>query len=213
MEKKKATNAEPSSGTQLPDKGASELELATETRFTDLTSGDQAACEDFVREHYAGVFRWFMWLTSDQEKAADLTQDTFAGFWHSIQQKIPEAAPKVWLFAIGRNLWRKHCRNKKRREKEEGPAPLDYVEGNDPEPSRVAEQADLARRIEAEVAELPDDYREAFTLRLWQDFDYDEIAEVQGITRDLARWRYFRARQMIRSRVKSLELEEEHHGS
>ena len=51
-----------------------------------------------------------------------------------------------------------------------------------------------ARKLGAE-------FREVFTLRAWQNWEYAEIAAVQGISPALVRWRFFRARQQIRARL------------
>ena len=40
---------------------------------------------------------------------------------------------------------------------------------------------------------------EVFTLRFWNELGYDEIGQIQGVTADLARWRYFAAREAIAS--------------
>lgn len=185
------------------------MDSAGGNQFIKLRDGHKAVCDDFVARHYEGLYRWFLSLTGDPEKSADLTQDTFVGFWQSLKRTIPQAPPHVWLFSIGRNLWRKHCRTKKRRRAHESDALVEEVSGSDPGPLAVVERAELAAQLTAEVAKLPADYREAITLRLWQDFDYDEIAEVQGISRDLARWRFFRARKLVQAQLKHWQIQTE----
>jgi DNA-directed RNA polymerase specialized sigma24 family protein len=48
------------------------------------------------------------------------------------------------------------------------------------------------------VAELSPELREAFTLRFWSEFSYEQIGEVQGVEPGLARWRYFAARRRLK---------------
>lgn len=188
--------------------------LTSGTGLAEMKSGGHAACEAFVREEYEGLFRWFLWMSRCPERAADLTQDTFAGFWQSLSRKVPDVTPRAWLYAIGRNLWRKQCRSRRVRSKEEeGQALLEQISGSDPTPDSIAEDREWVAALHAEVAQLPDDFREVLCLRLWQDFEYEEIAAVQGISRDLARWRYFRARQLLQGKLKAWQLEEEKHGS
>jgi RNA polymerase sigma-70 factor (ECF subfamily) len=50
---------------------------------------------------------------------------------------------------------------------------------------------------ERAVLELPHDLREAFTLRFWHEFSYDEMGAIQGVSADLARWRFFAARRRL----------------
>jgi RNA polymerase sigma-70 factor (ECF subfamily) len=72
--------------------------------------GDRDSREAFVRAAYAGLYRWFYRLVGSSDRAADLTQETFVAFWESLDRRRGEASPRTWLFAIGRNLWRKQAR-------------------------------------------------------------------------------------------------------
>ena len=162
---------------------------------------DGEICSEFVRDHYALLFGWLARLTGDRNDAADLTQDAFAAFWDSLRRDTPGVDPRTWLFAIARNCWRKHCRT--RAALKEHVADLNEVAeevvGNwSPEGTSEFEQA-----VESALARLPDDFREAFTLRAWHEFDFAQIGAIQGITADLARGRYFRARKLLQARLQS----------
>jgi RNA polymerase sigma-70 factor (ECF subfamily) len=164
--------------------------------------GDRVACEGFVREQYDGLFRWFLWLSNCPHRAADLTQETFAAFWGSLQRAAPETSPRTWLYSIGRNLWRKDCRSR-RSHAAEGDESLEAMTDGEPSPAEAAEHREFAAALEGAVARVPADLAEVFTLRMWHEFDYAEIAALEGITPELARWRFFRARQIIRERLKA----------
>jgi RNA polymerase sigma-70 factor (ECF subfamily) len=149
--------------------------------------------EAFVIASYAGLFRWFCHLASSPEAAADLTQATFAAFWASAGRKDPEVSPTTWLYAIGRNLWRKWLRDRKVHE----PGPLDRVADGGRSPEQRAQDREFREAADRAVAQLPHDLREAFTLRFWNEFSYEQIGEVQGVEPGLARWRYFTARRRL----------------
>ena len=51
------------------------------------------------------------------------------------------------------------------------------------------------------MIELPDDLREAFTLRFWHEFEYEEIGTVQGVAAGVARWRFFAARRRLQDKL------------
>ena len=59
----------------------------------------------------------------------------------------------------------------------------------------------MVRALEAAVAELGTEFREVFSLRVWHDLEYTEIAAIQGISPNLVRWRFFRARKQLRTRL------------
>ncbi len=170
------------------------MEHETEPRLV-----DRASREAFVRAHYAALYRWFCRLTGSPDRSADLTQETFVGFWGGLDRSPPQVSPKAWLYSIGRNLWRKQARDRR----EYRPAVLSEIPG----PERTAEQAAMDREFQAAaelaVRELPGDLREAFTLRFWQNADYEEIGIIQGVSAGLARWRYFAAKRRLTSKLAS----------
>lgn len=208
------------------------MTLVLENEFQTLAAGDRIAGEQFVRDEYEGLFRWFLWLTNCPHRAADLTQETFAAFWGSLARTTPDTSPRTWLFAIGRNQWRKDCRDRKSHAVWDGQSCpsngslagasglcddsggdlLDQITDSGPSPEEIAEHREFAAALEAEVAKLPADLREVLALRLWQEFDYDDIAAVQGIKPELARWRFFRARQILRARLNAWCLQEDNDG-
>jgi RNA polymerase sigma-70 factor (ECF subfamily) len=159
--------------------------------------GDRASREAFVRAAYAGLFAWFCRLVGSPDRAADLTQETFAAFWVSVHRMRGDVSPRTWLYAIGRNLWRKH----RRAARSYDPAGVERLAGDAPSPERQAEQREFRDAAERAVGELPADLREAFTLRFWHEFDYDEIGAIQGVTAGLARWRYFAARRRLHEKL------------
>ncbi len=159
--------------------------------------GDRASREGFVRAAYAGLFRWFCRLVGSPDLAADLTQETFAAFWESVDRHRGEASPRTWLYAIGRNLWRKH----RRAARTFVPDRVETAIDDGPSAERQAEEREFREAAERAVRELPADLREAFTLRFWHEFDYDEIGAIQGVTAGLARWRFFAARRRLHKKL------------
>ena len=155
--------------------------------------GDQDSGEAFVRAAYAGLYGWFYRLEGSSDRAADLTQETFAAFWESLDRMRGDASPRTWLFAIGKNLWRKQMRDARAFDAERVEALVD--EG--PSAERLAEDGEFREAAEQAVRELPADLREAFVLRFWHEFEYDEIGAIQGVTAGLARWRFFAARRRL----------------
>ena len=139
------------------------------------------------------------WLTRDREAAADLTQETFAAFWQSLDGR--QAPPlKQWLYGIARNRWRKRCRD----ETPGGRRPelRSEVAAALPDAAPGAGSAGNGRfsaaRVSAAVAALPADYREALVLRVFEEWDYSQIGQALGIGDGLARWRVHRARCWLR---------------
>jgi RNA polymerase sigma-70 factor (ECF subfamily) len=158
---------------------------------------DRASREAFVRAAYAELFRWFHRLTGSHHQAADLTQETFTAFWGSLDRIRGPVAPRTWLYAIGRNLWRKRIRDRRTYER----CAWELVRDENPAPDGAAADREFREAAERAVAELPGDLREAFVLRFWHEFGFAEIGAIQGVTAGLARWRYFAARRRLHEKL------------
>jgi RNA polymerase sigma factor (sigma-70 family) len=155
--------------------------------------GDRTAREGFVQAAYAELFHWFYRLTGSADRSADLTQETFAAFWGALDGLPQGTGPRAWLFAIGRNLWRKQARDRKAFE----PVVLAVLPDAGPSAEQTASDREFQTAAERAVCELPEDLREAFSLRFWHDLTYEEIGVIQGVSAGLVRWRYFAARRRL----------------
>jgi RNA polymerase sigma-70 factor (ECF subfamily) len=154
---------------------------------------DHGAREFFVESTYVELYRWYCRLTGSADRAADLTQDSYVAFWSSLDRLPPGVSHRTWLFAIGRNLWRKQERDRKSFD----PIVASLVEEGTSSVDTPLLDQEFREAAEAALGRLPDDIREVFTLRFWHELGYDEIGQNQGITADLARWRYFAARKRL----------------
>jgi RNA polymerase sigma factor (sigma-70 family) len=126
-----------------------------------------------------------------------LTQETFVAFWQGEDRRPEGVCPRTWLYAIGRNLWRKQLRDQRSFE----PVLLTVIAGEHPSPEERFHDREFQDAAKRAVSELPDELREAFTLRFWQELAYDHIGVIQGISADLARWRYFAARRRLHEKL------------
>src|SRR5437762_405681 len=162
-------------------------------------------CEALVSEHYDRLYRWFLWLTNSADDAADLTHDTFAALWQSLDRFDDSRPFKAWLYGIGRNLWRKHCAGRLPRGID---APASGSEEPDPGPGPVQTllSKETGRMLEEAVTQLSPEYREAIVLRFWEDLDYGEIGEALDISEGLARWRVHQARKMLLQKLSKAGL-------
>jgi RNA polymerase sigma-70 factor (ECF subfamily) len=172
-------------------------------RLEALRSREPEVCAAFVAAHYRGVFRFFSWLTRDREAAADLTQETFAAFWQSLDGRAEAPPLRQWLYGIARNRWRKRCRDET---PGGGPSGLELAVAEAlpdaaPGPEARVISALSAAHVRAAVAALPADYREALVLRVFEEWDYSQIGQALGIDDGLARWRVHRARCWLRERL------------
>ena len=106
--------------------------------------GDRTSREAFVQASYAELFHWFCRLTGSPDRSADLTQETFASFWGALDRLPPGTRPKAWLYATGRNLWRKQARDHKAFE----PVLLAVLSCADPSAEKTAQDREFQTAAE-----------------------------------------------------------------
>jgi len=83
-------------------------------------------------------------------------------------------------------------------------SPLDRELTNDETPETVLAAQEIAAAVNAAMEALPEDLRQAVTLREIEGLSYEEIATVMSCPIGTVRSRIFRAREAISAKVKPL---------
>lgn len=168
-----------------------------------LRAGDRQVHEAFVDRCYVPLFQWLHWLSGDFDAAAEMTQQAFAACWESLVRADGSIDAQVWLFGIGRNVWRnairRNARDRRIRDKISQFAESQIV-NNQGQPAATIDAESVAEIREA-VAALAIDIREPLTLRYWGGLSYAQIAHALSITPTLARQRVFQGRNQLRRRL------------
>ena len=168
--------------------------------------GDNTAWEALVRREQRRVYGLCYRFTGSAADAEDLTQDVFLKVYRNLQSFDPaRASLDVWLTALTRNLLVDHYR-RSRLERASDSLDEPLGEGNEaatraerlPDPRGSQEQhvagLELRSRVQAALARVTPELREAVILRDLQDLDYREIAEVLGIPQGTVKSRISRGR-------------------
>lgn len=176
--------------------------------------GGADASEAFARlvEHWKQPVMAFVYRTlPDPDEAEDLAQGVFVQLWRTAGRYQPTARFSTFLFTIARNLALNEVRRRRRH-------PADSLEeasgGEDsgivrqiPDRSvatadRALERAELAARVQEALDGLPEKQRTALILCREGDLSYEEIADVLGTTVPATKSLIFRAREVLKGRLK-----------
>lgn len=130
-----------------------------------------------VERNYERIYALLCRLCRDTELAADLTQDTFANAWRSINGFEGRSSFGTWLHRIAVNTYRDYAR--RNRVEVEQLEDEDTLSCPDPAPGLIDSLAseELQARVQQAVDQLPEIYREAVILRCYQGLKYREVAE------------------------------------
>src|ERR1051326_6481652 len=62
-----------------------------------ILAGDAEAAQQFVRDHYPGIYRHLLYITGCRELAEDLAQETFVQAWRHLDRFVPRAPLRAGL--------------------------------------------------------------------------------------------------------------------
>ena len=176
-----------------------------------LNAGHDAALNDLMERHAAPVFHFLCRMVGNEDDANDLAQETFVRVFKSHASFRADQKFSTWLFTIAANLARNHFRWRSRHpnisldaENVETEQTLgSTLPANSPTPKEAALAGERAEAVRAAVKFLPEDLREAIVLCEWEDRSVAEAATILETTPKAVESRLYRARQILRVRLKS----------
>lgn len=167
----------------------------------ELAAGQASAYRQAVEAFYQRVYAFLYRMTQDVALAEDLTQDTFAAAWRSLDTFQGRASFSTWLHKIALNVFRGHQR---RHFPEMVPLDEDSVAEPDPAPALIESlrAEELQRRTQEAVLHLPEVYREVVVLRCYQGMKYREVAEMLEVPLGTIQYRLHTALRMLRQELR-----------
>lgn len=177
-------------------------------------AGDQRAFELLVIKYQRRIERLIGRMVRDVDLVEDIAQETFLRAWRALHQFRGDAQFYTWLYRIAVNSAKKALMDLKRNPTVRGNA-ADSVEedetlqrGNEltteETPESVFAAKEIAEAVNAAMEALPEDLRQAVTLREIEGLSYEEIADLMGCPIGTVRSRIFRAREAISARVRPM---------
>jgi RNA polymerase sigma-70 factor (ECF subfamily) len=167
---------------------------AEEALIRRAQGGDQDAFAELAEEYWGRIYRWLLKTIRCPHTAEDLTQDVFLKAWSALGSFQAGTSFRAWLFRIAGNRFIDTRRGPRGLPVAILPATLTSRE---PGPVGVALAGECQARIDRAVELLPVDLRAVFLLRVQEGLPFADIALMFDITEETARWRLFKARQML----------------
>lgn len=128
------------------------------------------------KDEYPSLFRYLHRLTGDFDVAEDIAQEAFVRL---LDQRLPQAEARPWLFTVATNLVRDRGRRGTRQRRLQAlvpaPSPVTALDAHE-----QMEQDETIGRIRGVLAGLPDRDRQMLLMRE-EGFRYGEIAEAIGV--------------------------------
>lgn len=175
-----------------------------------LVAGQDAALNDLMERHATGVFHFLYRMLGNEDDANDLAQETFVRVYRARKTYCAEHRFSTWLFTIAANLARNQLRWRSRHQHVSLEAELethserlgDALPAQTTTPHQQADARERAEAVRMAAQRLPADLREAIVLCEWEDVSINEAAAILKTTPKAVESRCYRARQLLRERLK-----------
>lgn len=176
-----------------------------------LADGDDLALNSLMTRWSDRVVAFLFRMTGQRDVAIDLAQETFVKLYQARARYRPQGNFSTWLFAIAANLARNHARWKARHPtvsldatNPDGSATFPDPVDMDPTPGEAALTHEQTTAVNAAILALPLELREALTLFVYEGLGYAEIASLNHCSPKAVETRIYRARQILKERLKYL---------
>lgn len=169
--------------------------------------GDGDAFRTLVERHSRSVFRLAYRMTGNEQDAEDVVQESFLRAYKQLDRFESRANFGTWLYRIAANCSVDLMRAKQSRGDRSRGEPLDElneVSGEMPGPERLAESAEIERRVGHALGALSPLERAAFTLRHYEGRSIEEISATLGLGTSAAKHSVFRAVRKLRAALAPL---------
>lgn len=177
-----------------------------------VQAGDRLAFDRLVAKYQRKLNRLLSRYVRDHAEVEDVAQETFIKAYRALPSFRGESAFYTWLYRIGINTAKNHLVAKSRRAPTSTDFDADEAEAFDDAdllhdintPERVLQSKQIGQTVNAAMAALPEELRNAIILREIEGLSYEEIAAEMGCPIGTVRSRIFRAREAVAEKLRPL---------
>jgi RNA polymerase sigma-70 factor (ECF subfamily) len=179
--------------------------------------GESGCYDDLVRKYQRQVYSLLYRMVGNADDADDLVQETFVRAYNALDTFRQDASFLTWLYKIASN----RSIDLIRARQSKGAASLDEEmdSGREPaaperesSPEAAAVRGSVSEVVHHQIINLPERYRRVVLMRHVADMSIEEIATELQMPTGTVKTHLFRAREMLRDRLRPV-LEMESHGT
>jgi RNA polymerase sigma-70 factor (ECF subfamily) len=171
---------------------------------------DEEALRDLIEKHQGAVYGTIAKMLGDPVEAQDLAQQVFVRIYRAARSYRATAQFRTWMFTIVRNLVFNEHRRRSRTlfvslhategdaNGPQGFSGLDLPDLANKAPGEKMLEREMLRKIDDAILALPPQQRLAIVLRRYDEFSYEQIAEILKTSVPATKSLLFRARETLR---------------
>lgn len=162
--------------------------------------GDVAAFEELYGRHKDSVYRYLLRLSQDPATAEDVFQEVWSNIIKARDNYRRTAKFTTFLYRVAHNCFIDHVRRNKRHAGNVGLEPDQLADAGE-SPEALTEKTLARRRMEAALADLPEEQRDTFLLHEEAGLNLEQIAAVTGTNREASKSRLRYAVAKLRAAI------------
>lgn len=149
-------------------------------------------------QYYEDVLRFLRGLSRNEDLAEELTQETFYRAMKSVHSFRGDCDLRIWLCSIAKNLFFTYRKKQQRITLGEL---FENYEVVDKRIEQMIADQETAQQIHRVLHDLKEPYKEIFSLRIFGELSFKQIAELFHKSEHWACVTYHRAKEMIRKEL------------
>ena len=165
--------------------------ISDEALMLEFQGGSHPAFEQLFARYRGPLYGFFRRRLNGDQRAEDLTQETFVAVIRASARYEPRALVRTYLYSIAMNLL---AAERRKQFRDSPPGELA------PEPA-TNDAPDAALWIRQALERLDDSEREILMLREYEQLSYAEIAELMKLPVNTVRSRLFRSRMALKEHL------------
>ena len=183
-----------------------------EALMESVKNGDMTAFDLLVKRYQKPVVNYLYRLTGNFALAEDIAQESFLMLYRKAKLFHSTRCFKPWFYKIVTNLFRQELRKKKFLFSHRVIGSDNMIEfhktvkTNSQSPSQKIEEKETQSQIRQLINSLPKKQRIAVTLHIFEEFTYQEIADVLDCSIGTVKSRIYYGLQSIKEKVVRMNL-------
>ena len=189
----------------------SRLTESKELTEYDSHSGHTELLSDLFNDYHQQVYRLAYRITLSRKDAEDIVQDVFLKLYYKLHQFEEKSKISTWIFRIALNT---SIDSQRRFKKWKGENPLHLITEKDlniPKQNPTEHSAtEIAELLNRAISKLKRPFRNVLILRNFEDFTYEDIAEILQITSGTVASRLNRAYSKLKIELEKLGIDKQY---
>jgi len=180
--------------------------MDTKLQIERILAGDRVAFKTLVEDYQRLVSHIVFRMVSVKEDREDICQDVFLRIYQNLGDFRSESKLSTWISRIAYNACLNHLEKRKLVPLEELSLPEQSVESfleKSRRPDEITGEKEMGMLLENEISRMPVNFRTILTLYHLDEMSYAQIAEVMGMPEGTVKSYLFRARKLLKERLKA----------